>query len=132
MSLKQLSNMHYLRKLAKDADLKQLKAFAEKLAAVIVEKEEEIKSSEAEKAKQLENLNKYKEMLNQDGLTVEQLAELLAGKSIKTRKPIEPREAKYKFLDENGNEKTWTGQGRTPKALQAALDNGKQLADFAI
>ncbi|HDL6251585.1 TPA: H-NS histone family protein, partial [Mannheimia haemolytica] len=50
----------------------------------------------------------------------------------KARKALSPRPAKYKFVDANGNEKTWTGQGRTPKALQDALDSGKKLEDFAI
>lgn len=135
MSLKSISNIRNLRTLAKDADLEQLKEFAEKLATVILEKEEELKRAEAEKAKQLENLNKYKEMLKQDGLSIDELAELLADKVIKTRKArkkLDPRPAKYKFTDANGNEKTWTGQGRTPKALQDALNKGKKLEDFAI
>lgn len=133
--LKSLSNIRSLRALAKELDLEQLKAISEKLAIVIAEKEEEIAKQEQEKVKQLENLNKYKEMLAQDGLSINELAELLADKVIKTRKarkPVEPRPAKYKFVDENGNEKTWTGQGRTPKALQKALDGGKKLEDFAI
>ncbi|MDI5638182.1 H-NS histone family protein, partial [Salmonella enterica subsp. enterica serovar Kentucky] len=33
---------------------------------------------------------------------------------------------------ENGNELTWTGQGRTPKAIAAAIEAGKTLEDFAI
>ncbi|RVS43282.1 DNA-binding protein, partial [Citrobacter freundii] len=40
--------------------------------------------------------------------------------------------AKYKYTDENGNEQTWTGQGRTPKAITAAIEAGKTLEDFAI
>ncbi|EOJ2846838.1 H-NS family nucleoid-associated regulatory protein, partial [Klebsiella pneumoniae] len=43
-----------------------------------------------------------------------------------------PRPAKYKYIDENGDEKTWTGQGRTPKVIAAALESGKVLEDFAM
>jgi len=51
------------------------------------------------------------------------------GKSTKKRKP---REAKYRFIDQNGEEKTWTGQGRTPKPIASALAEGKSLDDFLI
>ena len=51
------------------------------------------------------------------------------GKPTKKRKP---REAKYRFIDQNGEEKTWTGQGRTPKPIASALADGKSLDDFLI
>ncbi|MDD0824940.1 H-NS family nucleoid-associated regulatory protein [Mannheimia sp. AT1] len=133
--LKALFNIRSLRAFSKDLTLEQLESISEKLAIIITEKQEEIKKQELEQAKQLENLNKYKEMLKQDGITIDELAELLANKVIKARKarkPVAPRPAKYKFVDENGNEKTWTGQGRTPKALQKLLNEGKKLEDFEI
>ncbi|HHF8101288.1 TPA: H-NS family nucleoid-associated regulatory protein, partial [Escherichia coli] len=43
-----------------------------------------------------------------------------------------PRPAKYKYIDTDGSEKTWTGQGRTPRAIAAALEAGKTLEDFEI
>ncbi|AHG75754.1 H-NS family nucleoid-associated regulatory protein [Mannheimia varigena] len=136
--LKSLLNIRTLRALAKDLALEQLRSIAEKLDTIIAEKEEEIRKEEQERAKQLESLNKYTEMLKQDGLSIDELAQLLADKVIKgrktakARKAVAPRPAKYKFVDAEGNEKTWTGQGRTPKALQKALDKGKKLEDFAI
>ncbi|TNH13381.1 DNA-binding protein H-NS-like protein, partial [Testudinibacter sp. TR-2022] len=48
------------------------------------------------------------------------------------RKKRSQRPAKYRYTDEKGAQKTWTGQGRTPKAIQAALDSGKTLSDFEI
>ena len=39
---------------------------------------------------------------------------------------------KYAFIDENGEHKTWTGQGRTPRPIQNALNKGKSLSDFEI
>ncbi|END4451164.1 H-NS histone family protein, partial [Escherichia coli] len=38
----------------------------------------------------------------------------------------------YKYTDVNGETKTWTGQGRTPKALAEQLEAGKTLDDFLI
>lgn len=129
--LKVLSNIRSLRVLARETTLEQLEACAEKLASVIEEKREAVKAQELENAKRIEGLNKYKELLAQDGLSVEELAVLLGASSAPAKKR-ETRPAKYKFTDDLGNEKTWTGQGRMPSALQKALNEGKNLADFEI
>ena len=124
-----LSNIRSLRVLARETSLEQLESLLEKLAIVVEEKREEVKAKEAEQAKFLEQLKKYEEMLANDGISADELASLL-GKiptEKKVRKPIAPRPAKYRFVDANGNEKTWTGQGRTPRELV-----GKNLADFKI
>ncbi|EER46937.1 H-NS family nucleoid-associated regulatory protein [Actinobacillus minor] len=127
-ALKTLSNIRSLRVIARETSLEQLESLQEKLAIVIEEKREELKNQELEQAKFLEGLNKYKEMLAQDGISAEELVALLGGQvEKKARKSIAPRPAKYKFIDANGNEKTWTGQGRTPRELV-----GKNLADFEI
>lgn len=43
------------------------------------------------------------------------------------------RPAKYSYVDENGETKTWTGQGRTPAVIKKAMEEqGKQLEDFLI
>lgn len=42
-----------------------------------------------------------------------------------------PRVAKYRYT-EDGQEKTWTGQGRMPKAIAAAVAGGKVLEEFLI
>lgn len=128
--LKTLNNIRSLRVLARENSLELLEAIAEKLALVIEEKREAVKAQELENAKRLEGLNKYKELLAEDGISIEELAALLNGETVSKKRGARP--AKYKFADEFGNEKTWTGQGRTPKALQAALDAGKSLSDFEI
>ena len=53
-------------------------------------------------------------------------------KSKTTKAKRAPRPAKYKYVDATGNEKTWTGQGRTPSAIQEQLDAGKSLEEFAL
>lgn len=49
-----------------------------------------------------------------------------------TRAARPPRPAKYRYTDESGNEKTWTGQGRTPSAIKVQLDAGEALQSFLI
>ncbi|OOR99339.1 DNA-binding protein H-NS-like protein [Haemophilus paracuniculus] len=130
---KQLTNLRSLRAVARDLTLEQLESVVEKVQIVLEEKREEVKAAEIENAKLLEGLNKYKELLAKDGISAEELAALLGNTGErKKREPRAPRPPKYKFIDVNGNEKTWTGQGRTPREIQAALNQGKTLADFAI
>lgn len=100
---------------------------------MIEEKREALQAEELERAKRLEGLNKYKELLEKDGISAEDLVILLgsAGEGRK-REPRPARPAKYKYVNEQGIEKTWTGQGRTPLAIQKALDAGHSLQDFEI
>ncbi|EMN4469608.1 H-NS histone family protein, partial [Aeromonas hydrophila] len=42
-----------------------------------------------------------------------------------------PRPPKYRYV-ENDVERTWTGQGRTPKFLAEQLVQGRQLDEFLI
>lgn len=131
--LKTLSNIRSLRVIASEATLEQLEALLEKVTVVVEEKREAVKAEELEEAKFRESLNKYKELLEKDGISAEELVAYLGGNTErKKREPRAPRPAKYKYVDEQGNQKTWTGQGRTPSAIQKALDAGKSLASFEI
>ncbi|MDU8923877.1 H-NS family nucleoid-associated regulatory protein [Pasteurellaceae bacterium LIM206] len=128
--LRTLNNIRNLRAFARDVSLEQLESSLEKLQIVVEEKREEEKAQQAQEIEKQNRIAKYKELLQQDGITAEELVEIL-GTASPSRKRA-PLPAKYKFIDENGNERTWTGQGRTPKALQAQLDAGKSLASFEI
>ncbi len=130
---KNLCSIKTLRVMARENSLSQLELLSKKLTQVIEEKKEEIAKQEAKHQKYLENLNKYKQMLEQDGINPEDLVIALQPTiKNKQRKSIKPRPAKYKYIDENGNEKKWTGQGRTPKIIQEALDKGQSLSEFKI
>lgn len=131
--LKALSNIRSLRVVARETSLSQMEAILEKLTLVVEEKREATKAQEYAEAQRRERLKQYREMLAKDGVSQEELAALLDGVvEVKKRESRAKRPAKYKFIDVNGNEKTWTGQGRTPREIQAALNQGKTLADFAI
>ncbi|MDH8178998.1 H-NS family nucleoid-associated regulatory protein [Klebsiella pneumoniae] len=78
----------------------------------------------------LEKLSHYREMMIADGINPSELMD--AAVNIKVRKKREPRPAKYAYVDDAGEQKTWTGQGRTPAPIKAQLDAGKTLEDFLI
>ena len=128
--LKVLTNIRSLRVLAKNESLELLESILEKLQLVISEKREELLKIQQEEKERQERIAKYKDLLKQEGITVDELAEILGAEV--PRKKREARPAKYKYVDENGVTKTWTGQGRTPKAIQTKLDKGQSLSDFEI
>ncbi|EPE68301.1 H-NS histone family protein [Pasteurella multocida] len=130
--LKMLTNVRSLRVLARETSLEQLEIALEKFSLVVEEKREAEAKAEREIAERQARIAKLKESLIQEGITAQELAILLGQESQSQRKKREPSPAKYKYIDENGEERTWTGQGRTPKVIQKALDAGKSLSSFEI
>ena len=128
--LKTLNNIRTLRAQARETDLATLEEILEKLTSVVEDRRQEDEAASAEIAERKAKLEKYRQQLIEDGIDP---TELLGSPSTgKVKKAREPRPAKYKYTDENGDTKTWTGQGRTPKAIKDLLDSGKSLEDFAI
>lgn len=135
--LKVLNNIRSLRVLAREVTLEQLELMLEKLKQVVDEKREEHENTLREELARQEQIEKLKVSLEQHQISIDELAKAL-GHNLKvaTPKPEKqkraPRPAKYKYIDQNGEERTWTGQGRTPKPIQQALDQGKSLSSFEI
>ncbi|AGV12060.1 TPA: H-NS family nucleoid-associated regulatory protein [Haemophilus influenzae] len=127
-----LTNLRSLRAAVRELTLEQAENALEKLQTAIEEKranEAELIKAETERK---ERLVKYKELMEKEGITPEELREIFGTTTVSTRAKRTPRPAKYAFIDENGEHKTWTGQGRTPRPIQNALNKGKSLSDFEI
>ncbi len=130
---KTLLNIRSLRAFARDLSFEQLEEALEKLKQVVEERRAAAEEEKAALAEKEAKLNEYAQMITKDGIDVEDLISALAGKTkVKTHKKREPRPAKYKYIDTDGQERTWTGQGRTPSVIQSQLDAGKTLNDFLI
>lgn len=129
--LKILNNIRTLRAQARETDLATLEEMLEKLTTIVEDRREEEVSAQQQNAERQAKIEALRAQLLEDGIDPsELLGSASATKSAKSKR--EPRPAKYKYVDENGNEKLWTGQGRTPKAIAAAIENGKSLEGFAI
>lgn len=131
--IKGLNNLRSLRAAVRELTLEQTESVLEKLQLVLEEKRAEVAELQKAEAERKQRIERYKELMIQEGLTAADFADILAPSDVKPAKEKrQPRPPKYQYTDENGNLKTWTGQGRTPRALQAALDAGKALAEFEI
>lgn len=132
--LKTLLNIRSLRAYSRKLTLEQLEEALDKLTTVVIERQESEEAERTALAERNEKLEEIATQIAQDGIDVEALIEALTGqpksKTKGTKRP--PRPAKYCYVDGNGKEKTWTGQGRTPAAIQTQLDAGKSLDDFLI
>ncbi|MED8100796.1 DNA-binding protein StpA [Escherichia coli] len=131
LMLQNLNNIRTLRAMAREFSIDVLEEMLEKFRVVTKERREEEELLQREQAERQEKINTWLELLKADGINP---SDLLGGEGSapKAAKKRQPRPAKYKFTDVNGETKTWTGQGRTPKPIAQALAEGKSLDDFLI
>ncbi len=132
--LKVLLNIRSLRAAVRDLPFEQLEDIKQKFDAVI---EERFQAAEAEHTARLEHekkLAEFRELLAAEGISAEDLFGGATSKvpSVASRTKRTPRPAKYAYRV-NGEERTWTGQGRMPAPMAAAIEAGhKTLEDFLI
>ncbi|HDL6964135.1 TPA: DNA-binding transcriptional regulator H-NS [Yersinia enterocolitica] len=134
-ALKILNNIRTLRAQARECTLETLEEMLEKLEVVVNERREEESQAQAEIEERTRKLLQYREMLIADGIDPNELLHSIAtSKNTTTNKAKRAaRPAKYKYIDENGETKTWTGQGRTPAVIKKAIEEqGKSLDDFLL
>ena len=129
--LKNLNNIRSLRAMAREFPVDVLEDMLEKFRVVTKERRDEEEQLQRQRAEQQEKINTLLALMKADGIEPE---ELLSMTTVTSRAVIkrQPRPAKYRFTDLNGEVKTWTGQGRTPKPIAQALAAGKSLDDFLI
>ncbi|EGQ8526544.1 transcriptional regulator [Vibrio parahaemolyticus] len=129
---KTLLNIRSLRALLRELTNAELKEAYSKFKTVVEERRLEEEAIRAEQIKKEEKLADIARQIKEQGLDVYELLSALSSTTPKKKGKRKPRPAKYKYIDTNGVEKTWTGQGRTPLVIQKALDEGKKLLDFAL
>lgn len=131
--LKVLLNIRSLRAAVRDLPFEQLEEIKEKFDTVV---QEQLKAAEAEQAAKLEyekKLAEFRELMITEGISAEDLVGgvTVGAASSASRTKRAPRPAKYAYLVD-GEERTWTGQGRMPAQIATAVENGKSLEDFLI
>ncbi|WP_204483890.1 H-NS family nucleoid-associated regulatory protein [Aeromonas veronii] len=132
--LKVLLNIRSLRAAIRELSFEQLLEAKEKFDLVYQERADSVEQERAEQEERQRKLNEFTEMLQQAGIDPRELLATAAAPAAATgaaKSKRAPRPAKYKY-EEDGQEKTWTGQGRMPKAIAAQVALGKDLNDFLI
>ncbi len=127
--LQSLNNIRTLRAMAREFSIDVLEEMLEKFRVVTKERREEEEQQQRELAERREKLVRL-ELMKADGINPEELLGNSSAAAPRAGKKRQPRPAKYKFTDVNGETKNWTGQGRTPKPIAQALAEGKSLDDF--
>ncbi|SUU35786.1 DNA-binding protein H-NS [Actinobacillus seminis] len=104
--LKTLNNIRNLRVLSRGLSLSELETILQKVQTVVEEKRVEVQEIERKEQERQARIEKYKELLAQDGITVDELTEILSSKTSNLRKKRDPRPAKYQYVDIDGKTKT--------------------------
>lgn len=130
--LKVLLNIRSLRAALRELTFEQLQEVHEKFTLIYQARAADVEKTRASDAERLEKLATFQAMLADAGIDPSELVQgATAGKPPREGSKRAPRPPKYKYM-ENGQKRTWTGQGRTPKALAEQLEQGRQLDEFLI
>ncbi|MCY9861262.1 H-NS family nucleoid-associated regulatory protein [Vibrio coralliirubri] len=131
-AMKKFSNIRSLRVTAREMELEDLERILSNLQIVVGERRDEEEDKNAREAEQQEKIQSIAALLKKDNIDIEDLLRVVQNKTKPTKAKRPSRPAKYKYIDLEGNEKTWTGQGRTPTALQQAIDSGANIEDYLV
>ncbi|MFB6421948.1 MAG: histone-like nucleoid-structuring protein H-NS [Candidatus Malihini olakiniferum] len=132
-TLKVLNNIRTLRAQARECSLDTLEEILEKLEVIVNERRDEENQAKSETEERMRKLQQYRDMLIADGIDPNELLQSLSTVKTTGKKKRAVRPAKYQYIDENGEERTWTGQGRTPAVIKKSIEEkGKFLDDFLL
>lgn len=130
--IKFLNNIRTLRAQACNTSLDTLEELLEKFTSIVEDKRQENEADKKEREERKIKLDAIREQLLSDGIDPIELVSNNNSASTKQNSIRSPRPAKYKYIDESGNEKNWAGYGRTPKAIASAIEKDKKLEGFII
>ncbi|MFU1524285.1 H-NS family nucleoid-associated regulatory protein [Aeromonas hydrophila] len=137
--LKVLCNIRSLRAAFREIPMEMQEKIAENVMLIVSDnqtafqiQEEERKRKEQERQAAIE---KVSGLLAESGLTLDDLMPVVGATASdspsKAKQKRKPRDPKYRWV-QDGEEKTWTGQGKTPKFLAEKLAAGRSLDEFLI
>jgi DNA-binding protein H-NS len=129
--IKVLLNIRSLKAAARDLTLEQLEEGLSKLTTVVDELRAQKEGEQKQREERARKISEYMALMQADGIDI---SELVSGPvEVQATSKRAPRPAKYSYQDDNGEQRTWTGQGRQPVVIRRAIEEqGKTLEDFLI
>ena len=125
-------NVRSLNAATKELSIEQLEETVVKLQKIVEDRKVKLIEEEAAGKEKLTKMLAIQEMMEDEGISVTDFAEMLAQAKLPAKKTRTVLPAKYRYTEDD-KEKTWTGQGRTPAVIKNAIENeGKTKADFLI
>ncbi|WP_338592467.1 H-NS family nucleoid-associated regulatory protein [Shewanella khirikhana] len=124
-----LTHGRRLKAAVKDLSVDELRDLAAKLEKIINEREAEAEEELKANAERIAKIEEIRKQMAEIGLSVEDLGNVAASKPAGKKRA--PRPAKYKIVVD-GEEITWTGQGRMPTVFKNATEKGASMDDFLI
>ena len=130
-ALTQLNNIRTLRSQTREMSLDVLEDVLEKFKIILIERREEEILRLANESQRRDKLESLRQMMLDEGIDPSELMAVV-GSPGKVKRTRSPRPAKYRYTDETGESKTWSGQGRMPKRISNLIAEGGELKDFEI
>ena len=118
LELKQLRSMRSLNAALKEARSEVIEEIIEKLETILQERREEEKRNQEDEASRRANVQDMRNFMAERNITIHDLMEEFHC-GPKKRGPMKP---KYRYVDLEGIERTWTGQGMTPVQFSALME----------
>ena len=129
---KVLLNTRSLNKNLKAVSLETIDQMIKNMNAVRETRYEAEKDEiEARKLRE-EKIKHFREMMQDEGIDLSDLAGVPETPTGKTRSKRAPRPAKYQYQNADGEMIKWTGQGRMPSVIAEGIASGKSLKDYEI
>ena len=127
MSVRALKNSRNLNAALRGATVEDVDTIISALQSIKETKEIEEFEAKQREIEFKERINKALNFLNENNISLE---ELIDGKSATVKK--KKMEPKYHYIDLEGNDCFWTGQGKFPTAFKALLEQTGQTKEHFL
>lgn len=122
--LKLATNRNSLKSLIKDFYIDELQKFSSNLTIIIEQRKTQEKNLKEKHKQKIQKIQEIKSLLNEQGLSVDDLVGDPLSHIIKVKKPKKKVPPKYRLIDLEGITHKWTGRGLAPKVFQQHFDRG--------